>query len=693
MATSAATLFPTGTSFLTIPWYLAQLSFRAGRRAYATIQRATTVYIKQDAAGDSSGGSGTGDYATPYLCNTASDLATFVASIDQADLLIVLYDSSVFRGTTGTLVLAFAQMSLGRTNHADAPPCLTGYLADSAWGGAWAQDGSSRWNRDLGTAINWTHDTLDPLTIETGENRVWSRTTSLAEFDAHSVATYGPCFFVSVTTVYVKYNAGNTTPSGLVEFISRTTSLVQVNDVDACRLDGLCIHGGRMDGTNANWPLDIKCEGTNACVVSDCTISHGSTHLAEPHTAASGTHSGGYAYFYQCEFSGMRVDGSGVCNAVSAYAYDGGHECIIDSCRLLHGALPDYGRAGWNATRRKAGTLWYAHDGDGTHSLELFMAFNNTMMDHQYGGVTFGLNGAALPYDDTTYTRTRLLTHGRSFQWGNTHEGGANTRNDLSHNYEVIAWERSNNAVAPTDWTLGVDYIMESPATRKHAIYIGCSFGNDFDGIAATFTALRHIAESNNCYIDFVYHGDFNLNVATNTMAFDAGSADVGKYRGIRRFNCIWSTNQANSAGGIGWAKNGQPTLLASGADSTVVGGAVSSAFFKGGTIAPATIYKPDFGVPPAVGSYDGYDTTTGFIDLTLAAVAGAVPAAGSQLFQTASALTHDYSALAWWIDASGTARFMPAAPSVGPEQQAGMVPITVGGNASSSATKLLLLD
>jgi len=621
-------------------------------------------YIDQNASGNSSGGTGDGSYANPWLVNTMNDATTLVAAqIGSGDITFLFNRGKTYRTAGGASVNApqvTAQKTCISCYGTGAPPLFTGY---ELCGSGWTNDGSGSYYKVLGFQPYWVRDAGGaPTSSET--------VYVLADSLANCRTTNNSWFYDGGTgRTYVRRGAG-TDPSGLMESCRNAGAGVTVSNVDGCRVEGIDCMGFGMDSANStNLPISANCTDTNECVIRDCGAWYGPKHLI--FNIASGTsNSGGIVLIEYCRTGGCLCDGSGSATNLASYAAFGGNEYIFHSNRANFGGLPVIGGTDFSLTSRpKRGMHWYAHTGGGANYTAFGMAYRNQADTH-----SFGVRSRGSHANKAAYTGNRAnLTAIRHFVIGEYFVGGASTTPSMDLVNEGWAWNWDQVTV-PADFGNGPLMSTGLPALR--GVNIGHVLDVDWNS-ATTGTTKQAMStgDSNQADWDWAFCVVRNSTSQASTyFAWDSRDSSGMMTNRVRAWNCM-EINIGMQPGAYHLHKNGAPVDNAS--DASITGGAVNCVFWKGTVSSPGaagnTIYKPNFGSPPGAGTYWGYNSTTSPIDnengLSAAPVPGTVPVSTDAVYRSADTSTMPF-VVQWWMDSNGVARPMPQSPSRGSAQQ-----------------------
>lgn len=666
MGTTAISIYPTWPAATTTAWLTQARALIALRVGYCGIKKLLTRYFAQSAAGNSSGGGGSGTLASPYLCKTRADLATLRSTFSgTGNLNFALKRGSVWRGYTGTFNLDTANTSASPYGQGD-DPTISGFLldTDATFSGSWAQDGSSRWNRDLGQAVYWLRNSADSYhsVLKAGSEVIWTKCAYLTaaeaaialkvgtSFDEHDTAN-GPAFYLTGTTVYVK-RASNTNPGGQVEYCGSSVSVLTLSNVDKLRVDSIICAGGSMNsGDNSAYVLRSDAASTNEHVLSNMSAFYGPLHTCAHLCTGAGNSGGIVTWLYLRHGAGL-VSTGGIFISWVAFADQGAHEVINLWWTCPYGALPDTGSVGWSLTNRKRGVPCYIHtsSSDYTYTAALELIGMGTVNTHTYGAIDLGVSGGAKKYYDETVTnRAAALAECRSWWLANIHKGGSKVEPQFTNAYQCRLWEQFQNAILSTAHSTGGFYGdggdgigMNPPPIYNRGEIIGCLFEVDWTLETATVGALlRWTTVTHEMDLDHICCTFINKSAATWYMTFDARDTATNKTSRMRWFNCVWSTNLATGAAQADQTLNGAPTGTTSGADSTITGGQRNCAFFN----ANVTVSKSNNG------NYQGYDATTSPVDLLAEPAANAVPVNGGQLYHTGTSTLP--VTLEWWASSA----------------------------------------
>lgn len=317
------------------------------------LSRKTTVYIAQNAAGNSTGGAGAGTVASPYLCNTLDDVTTFVNANQAVGKAFLFKRGDVYRGTGG-----FALSTDDQT--------LAGYGTGRAPQFRRVTQVSSGWTLSSGTKYTRTASTVAWVLLPAGDGYIrlpLARQTSAANVPTTIAGTGGTWHHASTTlTMDVGVNPNTIN----VEIVTDNTENGVLVTSDGCRVDSLEFVGfGMNTGTPASQATPLRFSGTDteACLFTNCRAYYGSTHVIAQYTAGKG----GFLAVAGCEYA-WAIPNTSV-TLLNGYASSGGNEFVCLDCRCVGGQLP----AGTAPTAGIAASI-YGHTDGGAAYMALSLA-------------------------------------------------------------------------------------------------------------------------------------------------------------------------------------------------------------------------------------------------------------------------------------------------------------------------------
>ncbi len=296
------------------------------------LSRTTTFYLEQDAAGNSTGGSGNGTVGAPWLCADWGDAVTLIEAQMSPGKAFLIKRGEVFRCTHGednTLNITTDDITIGAYGTGAEPQIRRTTLYATGW----TQNGSAtEYIRTLATDVAWVINPTTNLYLTAPISRV----SAVGDVPT-TITGCGGTFFYNAGTDELRVDFGQNLNSVSTEVVFDNTDTAILATADGCRVDSLFIVGFGMDNgneANQNSPLRFSGSGSEACLFTNCKCYYGSTHII----AQYGTSSGGYLGVANCEY-GWAMPAT-TPTLLNGYAADGAHEFVCLNNKCIGAELP-----------------------------------------------------------------------------------------------------------------------------------------------------------------------------------------------------------------------------------------------------------------------------------------------------------------------------------------------------------------
>ncbi len=673
MGTSRNTIYATWPGQHTTQWYRQVMGVRARWKTEAPGTYPTTYYIRQDDAGDHTGGGGAGTQADPYLMYDAEDIQLFYDDTKSGGYKSYLIErGSVIKCQSVALQMDEAFTHLGTWGTGNKP-VWSNFEYNNDNGTGWTSTGTGAYYKTF-TQAYWVRlQESVHANLTQGTETIFTKRTSQATVEANNDSFW---FDTGALRLYVRIGANLNPATNLIQICTSNSKGIRVTNVDGVRVEnqiavgfgmGSFDGGGGPNGASQQYNIHVEVKDNNVCYIEGCEAYY-SGHHALGHLVSGGGNAGGYTLWENCKSGLCRVDGNGEATIFIFYVNDGGHEYIAYDCECLYGGLPDSGRTNWSATAPRAGLPFYAH-ANSTSETGWGIIWKFHTHDHTYGCRYNGNLGNMTTWNSAS-TNNTVTTNYHGAIVGERFDGGEGTQLNLSARHFQHMWCRLL-CKPPSASTMPMFQSSGTPDdVRPVSSPVGLRVKVDYGNITGTGNAPWTANASDQYYAPMFCHFQ-GVNFATaKNIAWD--SNPVSSYRSARNrfFATTWAMDLPAGRPAINNCPNGTPTGATTGADSAVTGGGRFSAFWKTGTtIGTHTVYGPsNFSA-----DYLGHDGHTGYIDLSASPDLDHVPESGDQVYQAVTDTSNFPYVPEWWMDDNGDVREFPATPSIGGLQKSGM--------------------
>ncbi len=253
--------------------------------AECPLARLRTYYIDQNAAGNSTGGSGDGTIGTPWLCNSLSDLATLIAAQQTGgNKAFLLKRGSVFKGNSAGPVLSADNVTISDYGTGAKVELWRSTRVTSGW----TLVGGTKYQRTDATAVSWA---LLP-TSNAYISAPLSRQASAAAVPTVITGCGGSFSYVGTTlTIDIGVN-----PNGVnIDIVYENADNGILVTGNGCRVNSIRTVGfGNNVTTPANQASGFKytAAGNSTCLVSNFDSFYGSSHLIAQYGSGAGSRLG-----------------------------------------------------------------------------------------------------------------------------------------------------------------------------------------------------------------------------------------------------------------------------------------------------------------------------------------------------------------------------------------------------------------
>lgn len=344
----------------------------AARLSECPIARVITKYIRYDAAGNGSGGTGAGTFASPWLCASPAHISTLIAAVGAAFMSFQLAEGDTWCATNGGTGISIAIPNITVTSYrpsgstALTPPSISGFKA--AYGGSgWTQHPTQTnlYYRTETNNVYWVREDDDP------DHAIDRLTTATSLATLNGAANAGKWVIDRANTYNLGANtlvmhsraSGGAAPPSTTQVALASGAGVLVTDVDGVRVHNLRADGWGMSSSgNQTYTFQSSAAGTSSHIFSDCVGYWGPRHVAG-HLGAGTT--GGFTTWINCRFGLCMIDAGGS-SVFVAYSAGGAHELYTYGLQITHGGLIDE----TNTTGREAWAS-HVHTGDPAYTVSV----------------------------------------------------------------------------------------------------------------------------------------------------------------------------------------------------------------------------------------------------------------------------------------------------------------------------------
>lgn len=321
-------------------------------------------YIRQDAAGSSTGGGGDGlTIATAFKCRHMADVRTLVANTLTTGMAILFRCGDTFyaadsNSDQGIQAAGFGNYSFGSYVDPAAPstekPRLLGFKKVTAIG-------------VTGDGVNFTFtDATQAYWVrarKTGSDPVrgFRNIAYDMAIDAADVANKDRSFWWASGTITTRMGtAGDVDDPTTLEAAVATGAGITITNQDGVRIDGLIIEGWGLNDPDGNGAcIGGSINGTKETLISNCELGWGPYHSGLFFTSSG---AGGYVTAHKCSFGYFTIRSSaagGGGDSCVVYNPNGGQELVMIEPTWWGAGMRRFGVAG--AEGSTAGSPCYMH--------------------------------------------------------------------------------------------------------------------------------------------------------------------------------------------------------------------------------------------------------------------------------------------------------------------------------------------
>lgn len=340
--TSAVGAVPDPRTMELLDWVEELVEYRL---ADSPLSRGVTYYIKQDDAGDSTGGSGDGSEITPWLVSNWDDAATLINTQMSTNTRFRLNRGDLFRGSTEATV-DFANVTIDAYG-SGSKPYITHFTETVASGGA-------SWTLDSGTRYYLTGISTKTVGIRRQDDRLYFNNgpmcwvTSLVDVGTVIPNVYGTWFWdTSTNRLYIDIGEDpNFYAWEYAFFDNANDAAILLGKVNGLRVDNVVADGWGLETSTVNGAagtqrhsLKSTANNTQSHVFTNCESYFGSSHSFAFNGTGGGI-SGGIVLFKDCKSGWCSFNGTAGETIFNSFIDGGGQEVIFDGCEVTAGTLP-----------------------------------------------------------------------------------------------------------------------------------------------------------------------------------------------------------------------------------------------------------------------------------------------------------------------------------------------------------------
>lgn len=666
------------------------------RIAECPIERATTYYVDVSTTlGDSSGGTGTGTAANPWLVDTIASLNTLITAHAADGVAWKLTSGDILRPDPANPNIqglpAANSMSYSVFN-GTSPFKISGFVKENtAKAGVWTAGANSSYSKVFtNRAVFWVRYDEDPeVRLLLGTERVFksrAAATDISGSAADGIDSFNITTAAGTSTVTVRLSGG-TSPAGVIELAMVAAKYGIDATASGVRLDRLCFLGFGLDDRNGAFQnVNTQVGTTKNFVATNCSSLYTAKHAF---TQTNNSTAGGFATFDNCigglvsrPTSANKFQPTGL---VVFYSNDGAHEGLCTNFSALYGGLPEAGvdnTASDPYADRYGVFPCYMHTGhnDGSTLCSLMVFYNIAIADGPWScdaNSTFADPGCPLMTNSVAFSTCRAFVVNEVYNGSRTFYLSMTLMNFA----QVNCWYAGKQPAAfATTSTL-----YASPSS---AGYVGggvnCIYDMDWTPCAAAgppYKWCNRYVPANSGNSDMFYANCHfsNRSAADKQIQFQPGGNDHGgvvdmlNWNG-RVSNCMWTTDVSSATPDpVNIARNQD-----FGVQTSYALPLANSAAVPTGGIRGIRVYRAiTVGVANA-GSLSGVNSAAGYALLAANPVPGAAPVAAIKGTGSASFLTPEYD--------RNWHRVNTAAPSFGP------VGVPSGGHNQQSPLAIAML-